>query len=294
LATGFKLSDPREYRRGVVLGLTLAEVLVLLVFLLLLSMAALLLRKEREQGVLLHKLDYYTTLLQPLTKALASRGIVVADTDGLASLIRRGSEAEGLRTQLQETRRQLDDAQSAAAQGARFAAENASLAAVLERVPGSAAQPLHEKLERIVQRAAAADASNASIVGQNNQMRVELERLKGNGGSGLPYCWAFPDGKAQYMLKVEMQDNGVIVRDIEPRARPQDPAWLLLDSVARGQLMPLAGFMSQVAPLQAKASADRCRHAIQVLDATGRTNKPGYKQSMGRLWTAFNVHEVSQ
>ena len=91
-----------------------------------------------------------------------------------------------------------------------------------------------------------------------------------------------------------MQDSGVIVRDIEPRVRPQDPTWQLLDPIAREQLMPLAGFMSQVTPLQAKAAADRCRYAIQVVDGTGRTNKPGYKQSMGRLWTAFNVHEVSQ
>jgi hypothetical protein len=140
----------------------------------------------------------------------------------------------------------------------------------------------------------AAAAANTSLKGQNNQMRLELVRLKGNGGSGLPYCWAMPDGKPQFMLKVEMQDDGVIVTDLEPRARSQDSAWLLLDLVARGHLMPLATFMSQVAPLQGKASADRCRYAIQVVDATGRTNKPGYKQSMGRLWTAFHIREIPQ
>ena len=44
MATGFRLSAPHNYRRGVVLGLTLPEVLVLLTFLLLLAMSALLLR----------------------------------------------------------------------------------------------------------------------------------------------------------------------------------------------------------------------------------------------------------
>nr|WP_294523825.1 hypothetical protein [uncultured Rhodopila sp.] len=323
MATGFRLSDPQEYRRGVVLGLTLAEVLVLLVFLLLLSMAALLLRKERERDVLLLRLDHYTTMFQPLTKALASRGMPVDDTDGLASLIERGSEAESLRTRLKEARQQLD---AAAAKAAQLSTENETLAAVLERIPGSPgqppkeridnlvrraaanealaaflehlpggpAQPPQEKLDNLVKRAAANEGAIANLTGQNNQMRTELLRVKGNGGSGLPYCWAFPDGKAQYMLKVEMLDDGVIVRDIDPRVRAEDPVWQMLDAVTRERLMPLVTFLNQVAPLQARASTDRCRYSILVVDSTGRTNKPGYKDSMGRLWTAFNIHEVSR
>jgi hypothetical protein len=123
-------------------------------------------------------------------------------------------------------------------------------------------------------------------------MRNELARLKGNGGSGLPYCWALPSGNPQFMLKVEMQDTGVVVRDIEPRARPEDLAWPLLDSVSRGRLMPLAEFIGYTSQLQARSNANRCRYAIQVVDKTGVTNKPGYKQFMGRLWTVFMIHEV--
>ena len=70
---------PREYRRGVVLGLTMAEVLVLLVFLLLLTMAALLFRRDKEQAAMAEKLGRYAVLLQPVTEALASRGIMVED-----------------------------------------------------------------------------------------------------------------------------------------------------------------------------------------------------------------------
>lgn len=42
------ITDPREYRRGMILGLTLAEVMLLLVFLLLLAAAALVERTRRE------------------------------------------------------------------------------------------------------------------------------------------------------------------------------------------------------------------------------------------------------
>lgn len=311
MATGFKLADPREYRRGVVLGLTLAEVLVLLVFLLLLAMSALLLRRDREQAALTDKLGRYAVLLQPITEALDSRGIVVEDTDQLASLIERGSAVDGLRSQLDEAGRKLEAARAASerqeselsrlreatremARMSKAVAEHAALAAILESVEGQQPQSLPEKLAGLVQKATIVEAATSSLTGQNAQMRAELARLKGNGGSGQPYCWALPDGRAQYMLKVEMQDSGVIVRDLEPRARPEDPAWPLLDGVSRGRLMPMSEFIAHTSPLQARSNAERCRYAIQAVDGTGITNKPGYKQSIGRLWSVFMVREVGR
>ena len=97
-----------------------------------------------------------------------------------------------------------------------------------------------------------------------------LRDWKGNGGSGLPYCWALPDGRALYMLKVEMQDTGVIVHDLEPRAKPDDQAWPLLHEVTRDRLIGMTDFIAQTMPLQALGNAGRCRYAIQVVDETGR------------------------
>jgi hypothetical protein len=311
MATGFKLGDPREYRRGVVLGLTLAEVLVLLVFLLLLTMSALLLRRDREQTALNDRLGHYAVLLQPMTDALASRGVSIEDTDQLVSLIERGSTADRLRSQLDEAGRKLEAARVARekqegelsklreatreiARMTEAVAEHAALSAILERIAGQQSQPLPEKLAGLVEKATTVEAATASLMGQNAQMRAELARLKGNGGSGQPYCWALPDGRTQYMLKVEMQDSGVIVRDLEPRARPEDPAWPLLDGVARGRLMPISEFITQTSPLQVRSNSERCRYAIQAVDGTGVTNKPGYKHSIGRLWSVFMVREVGR
>ncbi len=309
MASGFKLSDSREYRRGVILGLTLAEILVLLVFLLLLSLAALILRKDREQALLVGRLDRFTSQLAPLTKLLARRGIEVKDTDQLAGLIERGNAVEGLVRQAQEADQRLKEArekaeldaakisnlsaaQKASEEAAKFAAQYAELAAVLERLPAQGDAPPAARLQQVIQHAAASEAASAGMIGQNIQMRNELARVKGNGGSGLPYCWVLPNGQAQYMLIVELQDKDILVRDLQPRARPDDSAWLLLDTVPRNQLMPVADFIGQIAPLQARANADRCKYAIQVVDSTGITNKPGYKQLMGRLWTVFMLHEI--
>jgi hypothetical protein len=63
------------------------------------------------------------------------------------------------------------------------------------------------------------------------------------------------NAKPPYMLKVEMQDDGVVVHNIEPHVRPEDPVWLTLNPIARDKLMPLASFTAQVVPLQNKAAA---------------------------------------
>jgi len=224
-----RIHDARDHRRGLVLGLTLAEVLVLLVFLLLLSAAALIIRKERQvdiarddarraasaEAAAKAEAQLATSALAQVNKAAEAAGVKIDDAVGLAAVLERAAEAAALRSQLQESRRQLDGAK---AEASARAAENAAIAAALERVPGARGQNLRDKA--------------ALVAGQNEQMRKELDRVKGNGGSGLPYCWAQPDGSAQFMLKVELQDSGVIVHPLEPRARPEDPTWQLLDPIA--------------------------------------------------------------
>ena len=82
-------------------------------------------------------------------------------------------------------------------------------------------------------------------------------------------------------MKIDMHDDGVIVSDFAERPRPDDLAWQTLDTVARGQLMPIETFMSEVAPLKGTEAEQRCRYAIQALDSTARTNKPGLQALHG-------------
>jgi hypothetical protein len=302
MATGFKLADQRDYRRGVVLGLTLAEVLVLLVFLLLLTMAALLARRDRDEAAMVARIERYTAILKPLTDDLHKEGIQIHDTDTLASLIERGKAADALRSQLEEAGRALEAArqdhdrqeselsylrEKVAEQGkfVKTAAEYAAMAAILERVPGPETESLPEKLAGVLR-------NNNNLLGQNDQMRAELARAKGNGGSGLPYCWALPGGQPQFMLMVEMQDGGVIAHDLAPRARPDDSAWTLLDGLGRESLMPIQQFITQTLPLKGRGDAERCRYAIEVVDHTATSNKPGYKRFMGLLYGTFLIREI--
>lgn len=311
MASGFRLANPAEYRRGVILGLTLAEILMLLVFLLLLSTGAILAKRAKEMAALRASISKYDSLMAPLAERAARQGISVTDTDQLVSLIVRGAEAESLRQELGKKESELAAAEAATARAiaerdkivsqmseggrelAAKAAEDDALRAMLARaVTTGAGAP--ERLQHVLDRAATTASTDLNLTGQNAQMRSELARLKGNGGSGLPYCWTTLDGHPLYMLRVELHDDGIVVHDIDPRPRPDDEAWRLLTNVPRDARIQMSAFLSQVGPLQAAGVAAKCRYAVYAFDATAATNKPGYKSLMGHLWTAFMVHEVRQ
>jgi hypothetical protein len=312
MPSGFRLADPREYRRGVILGLTLAEIFLLLAFLLLLSSGALLARRNREIGGLEAKLASYESHMAPVINRLRNRGVEVRDTDELVARLERAANEEKARQQLAEAMSALAQAQAQAAQALREASD---LRARLERIPadtremaGKAAEAdamssmlghagvpggtSSEKLQHVLEQSTREAQSNKDLTGQNAQMRVELARVKGNGGSGLPYCWTTPEGRPVYMLHIELRDDSVIVSDIVPRPRPEDGAWPMLDGVPRGEPISIDALLSAVAPLQRGAAAAKCRYGVDAFDGTARTNKPGYKYLMGRLWSVFMVREV--
>ena len=165
------------------------------------------------------------------------------------------------------------------------------MSAMLENAAGTSGSA-PERLQNLLDRAAKQASADLDLTGQNAQMRQELARLKGNGGSGLPYCWTTPEGHPIYILRINLFDEGVIVRDVEPRPRPDDPMWQLLGNVPRETTIPVTTLLSAAAPLRAQASAAKCRYGVLAVDDTARTNKPGYKSLMGQLWSAFMVHEV--
>jgi hypothetical protein len=312
MASRFRLADPREYRRGVILGLTLAEILMLLVFLLLMSSGTLLARRNREIDSLQAKLASIESLMAPVMDDLRKHGIAVRSLDDLTSRLERVTDSDKIRQELAEAQSALAEARAEAAKSVHEADD---LRARLERIPadkrqmadkavaadamssmlsraGVSGDTTQDKLRTVLARVSQAENANKDLTGQNEQMRSEIARVKGNGGSGMPYCWATLDGHPEYMLRVDLHDDDVVVSDVSPRPRPDDPTWQLLDSVPRGQAISIATLILQVTPLAGDAATKKCRYAVEAFDGTARTNKPGYKYLMGRLWSVFMVREL--
>lgn len=257
-----RLADAQGYRRGMVLGLTMAEIMLLLVFLMLLAASALLFR-DRDA----------TTRLQAQQSADTS-----AD-DERATLRASAIAAQTRLSALEAALEQSRAASTRAEEGRTFA--DAALT--------SQVTIFHARTAEL----AKAQSELQAATGQNAQMRAELSRLHGNAGSGLPYCWTSPDGRPITALRVQLRDSGVIAQDPDPRPRADDPAWASLAGLPRKVLLPVESFMAQTASFVALSDAGRCRFAVDVIDGTSSANKPGYKGLMNRLWGSFLLHEIS-
>lgn len=252
------LANAQAYRSGMVLGLTLAEIMVLLVFMMLLAAAALLLQQDEAVGALDDR----------------ARGLAAARAEIQAVQAR----ITGLETALDQSRRIAEQADQARAQS--------EAAALREYFQATAT------LATLTADLAAARGEAQMLGGQNAQMRGEIQRIHGNAGSGLPYCWTAPDGKPITLLRITLRDSGVIAQDPAPRPKAEDTLWSKLVALPRDQLLPMEIFLTQVGAAIEKSNSDRCRHALEVIDGTGPSNKRGYKGLMNQLWGNFLLREV--
>jgi hypothetical protein len=152
------------------------------------------------------------------------------------------------------------------------------------------------RLDELVEAERSALRQSEILRGQNEQMRRELARSRGQGGSGLPHCWPTATGDAEFMLRISMHDGGrVTVRDRLPMAQPSDTAWRLLVGVPRDRMMSMQEFRVAVAPLLAHQGAQRCRFAVEAIDMTSATNKEGYKSLQRGIWEmGFFQREVAR
>jgi len=310
-------TDQREYRRGMVLGLTMAEIAILLIFLLMLAAAAASMRRgaqsEADARALRDRVELTEAdariLRERAERAERQREAALQAAGNAAALVRRLDELveanRSLAAQRDALRTERD--RLAAALEARSRADAGSLAGLLKEsrerlglgpdaTDVQVLATLARRLDELVEAERAALRQSEILRGQNEQMRREIARSRGQGGAGLPYCWPTASGDTEFMLRISMHDGArVTVRDRLPMAQPSDPAWRLLVGVPRDRMMSMQEFRAAVAPLLAHQGAQRCRYAVEAIDMTSATNKEGYKSLQRGIWEmGFFQREVAR
>ena len=321
--SGFRLTNDQDYRRGMILGLTLAEMLILLVFLLLLSAAALLEHREREVASLTTDLGKLKSEMVPVETALRKQGVSIVDADNVAALLERGRRAQQIEQALQATRAELAVAlqRASAAETALTATrsnlaqtqsrlqtlshDQVTLAGQLSQTAGDAeqgdrgARPDRHHPPVVARRrsgpAGAAAAQLRRPVPPGNERAGAAERQWRAGPAVL--LGGYPRGDPLYMLRITLhgstaQDVTVSAVDVAPRPKPDSPAWGLINDLPRDHAMPLSALIGGVGALKRRAEELKCRYAVEVIDATAASNKAGYKEAMNRLWGVFYLREL--
>ncbi len=101
----------------------------------------------------------------------------------------------------------------------------------------------------------------ATLVGQNAYLR---NRLNASGGRDLPPCWVNENGEIEYLLRVDIQQNGLKVTPIWAEHRNEDAKsipnidHLVNKTHSRGQFQRLAAPIGEISKQQA------CRHYVTI------------------------------
>lgn len=319
--------DPgRQYRRGVILGLSLAELFTILVFLLLLVLGAYALMQEETLQDRTAQLEREKALVQDQRDALIAMGArernpiepelpddlqgAQAASDSLHNL------GDGLVADEPQNELSPEEAAEKIEQQERAIDGVTRKLAMLEREkeifreksdePDKGTEVLEEEIRRLRNENAALKKNVGNLEEDVHTLSDDLAELK-QPGQDSP-CWFTPaqrlNGKpyekAVYIFHVRITDHHLFVRDIaapSDKYRKQKPT-LPFDREALNRRLGDAEFVDAFLPLK-EAGEDRrvredrrCTFYVAVWDATSETNKPRYKSAHNDIVQAvFNTYE---
>jgi hypothetical protein len=287
-----RVAHEGEHRRGLVLGLTLAEILMLLLFLLLLAFGAKLHNLTREKN----ELHVAMAELAPLIAEIRLRGGLDGETiqalvKGLARVQQLEKDVSALteknaklQAELGDKTAQLKSLEPILQAAARIKPDDPPALlkraiAIVEAVGTEMDPDQLKSLSELASKGEAAQDLVAALQEERDRFRRERDNLMRRGnGLTYPSCWTASDGQTEYIFDVTIRDAGLAVRDIAPATRAGDPAWNHVDAFPRGAEIDEHRFLSSTKKLFEWSKEQNCRFYSVIRDGTGPSSKERYKQ----------------
>jgi hypothetical protein len=264
------------YRRGFVLGLTLAEAALLLIFVILMLLVVGFERRDRK----IQELSALESVLEDnVPPGSTPSEYLGAKLQQLASL-QQIAEASGhewdedfleLVKAVASTKDEsvLVDAAKALRQKEM---QLQKVAEQISRIQGA---------EGVRELALKMGDQEATIQNQRGQLVDLRGRLARAGVMGvLPSCWTTPEGKIDYLLDVVLDSRGIRVRESFPKSRAAERARLPLQPMSSTRIYSQGEFRIATRALFDWSVANECRFYVTVFDGTRPYEKNLYKQLM--------------
>lgn len=308
--------DDRQFRRGVVLGLTMAEALLLLIFLLMLILGIRLKTQATHIAELEKQRDEVQSTLvaiQPVIDKLTKR----QKFDITQDYVRVKQQLADANARLKDAELSVDLVQQAASLAPPDATpEEATRALLNEAAIGrqalDAAQrfapdlPPEKAVEALVNAAtigqalksggtpdqllAAAGACKADLQSCKNQTTYLNSRLNAKtGGFDLPPCWVDNKGKIQYIFDTSLTDAGIYVEDKGVAGRESDQEKLPLSRARYGEPLGPGEFSSAFSPLLKWSNEHGCRFYVRLYDDMREGDRAEYKELRGTVEGYFRI-----
>jgi len=294
----------RVYRRGMILGWTLAEVFVLIVFALLFAIAAMMLREKRDAEAPAN-LRKATRDLQKATQKIAGLQEEIAYLrehlflpNAFDDLYHELVLAQQQNAQLAAERDRLskDDAMVSNLKHAlerngvsendadRALAQLAQRSADAKRIEDALARD-HLSLDQagtLASREQQAQSEANIYRGQTKNLEEKISKL--GGGTEMPACWADPtSGRIEYIFDVALRNDGILVHNNHLPSRVPDEKLLPLASLTFDKQINDDDFEDETSSLYSWSKEHGCRFFVRVFDETGNEQKETYKRRLNAV-----------
>jgi hypothetical protein len=273
--------DELVYRRGLVMGLTMAEVMVLILFALLLLIGAQSRRisegqKDKDQ----------------LVAVAAAMGIgpreIPENFDRLVAAATLVNEVARHAANNEERQTALRDAKELVELG-REAREMFGRNAV--------GQSRTEAAKNFIKSAGDAFSRNGKRFGSSQMWvsdAVNAQEKESGSGRVLPPCVQGPEGKPSYLFTARLFNQQIQLEDRDLVAVRGTEAGVLLEQIVRYEFLNSTDFLQQTSALFEWSKARSCRFFVWIDDATGATEKRLYKERLRTVGQHFYYFEPSE
>jgi hypothetical protein len=255
------------YRRGLVLGLTMAEVGILVIFVLLLLLALAAFERQRfaETAAVpperLAQLTAAEAALQSIREAVGVRATdTPAEIQELVRAVTEAAESPAGQASLQAVRRALEEMKRAEEEIRRAA----------ERLEGETTS-----------MAATVAQQSRDLAIKEGQLQYAEQRLRAalGQGAGARPCWVEPDGSIVFLYDVILTSAGIRMRLRDNVLGSPRLADLPLPAVDRYFVMSEDDFRGKTRGLYdyGRRDENQCRFHVYVYDGTAPDEKEHYK-----------------
>lgn len=283
-----------HYRRGLVLGLTMAEIMVLILFTLLLALATSLLSRDTEIEKLARNAAALTRTNEGVVQRVKDRDIQLAalraSNERLSGRLRRqreeiarlkaadekwerllrtvptGVRVEDIVQRLTRARDERDALRAETERLRQFEPWGAVIPDILRELKRADLDTIEPQtvVERL-REARAVEKENENLRGQNAQLSDQIRRS--GRGNEFPSCWATPEGKTESIFEITFHRTGIVVANRDLPHRTDDRAGLPLSRTLFGAQVSLDQFRQQFAPLYRWSVERKCRFYVIMYSA---------------------------
>jgi cell division protein FtsL len=260
----------QAYRRGIILGLTLAEIMLLLLFILLLSFMSILQREHLKRD-LTKKPKLELVSKKNLAIEQAIQIIEKQDPSSMDDLV-QGIEALPDNLKLIKKDSLAKDRKETPAE---VISRGLDKLKIEKKIKDLSKKSVTDQLEQSLESQKGLESKITNLVGQNKYLSKQI--VSTGKGDGYPSCWVDSAGKVEFIFDLRLSHNGITIINNKISHRQADQAKLPISMITYSKYLEPEEFETQTSGIHKWAIDNKCHFFVRIFDDTAADEKVIYK-----------------